>query len=100
MNKRSFIITLNKNQELSLKKELGYFIKIEDTKVFIYRNYIFRKWYVTDLRTGAFFAYGDTFREAKEKAKIMLPKLKEKYKTKEYNDYRRKREELMRGCNL
>ena len=40
------------------------------------------------------------FREAKEKAKIMLPKLKETYKTREYNDYRRKREELMRGCNL
>lgn len=96
MNKRKFKITINQDQVLSLKEELGYFVKIEDTRVFIYRDYIYRKWYVTDLQTGAYFAYGDTFREAKEHAKMMLPKLKEKSKTKEYNDYKRKREELMK----
>lgn len=88
MRKKSFKILIIKEQQSYLEERKGYFTNILGIRMFIYHDIAHNKWRVTDILTGAYFASGNTYCEAKAQAIDLLPKFLKYKETKRYNDYR------------
>lgn len=88
MKKREFSIVIQKDEERKLRKVKGYFTYLNDTRVFIYHDIIYRSWYVIDIETGFAFASGITMSEAKVNGIDKMQSFKKYQERSDYNSLR------------
>lgn len=76
MRKAKYKTIINNNGTPELKEVNGYYTSIKDEKVFIYKSFEYRRWYVIDVNTGLSIADGYTMRESKFKATTIIETFK------------------------
>lgn len=94
MQKYKTLIIDKEENKIYLKEVKGYSWNLEEFKIFIHR--LRGIWYAVDKQTGLSIACGITIYQVKEATYQKLNKFIEKTKTKEYNDYKIRYNELLK----
>lgn len=97
MKKKTFKVIVSNELFPVLREVTGYFVWLNDLRVFIYHDYEWNYWYVIDLDTGCSIANGQTMTSAKVNALNRLNKLTQ---LKDMDEYKQKRflyQKLLKG---
>lgn len=96
MTKKPFKVLIRKEDDKYLKEVKGYFTWLNNLRVFIYNDILYREWYVIDLDTGLAISTGYTMIEAKKSAISRMDYFKEFKETEKYKNYRFEYQKLLK----
>lgn len=97
MKKKTFKVMIKQDGESKIREVKGYFTWLNDLRVFVYNDVLYREWYVIDLETGLAIATGFTMADSKNRAINRLGYFKEFQKKEKYKNYRFEYQKLLKG---
>ena len=97
MKKKTFKVMIKQDGESKIREVKGYFTWLNDLRVFVYNDVLYREWYVIDLETGLAIATGFTMAESKKRAINRLEYFKEFQEKEKYKNYRFEYQKLLKG---